>query len=268
MRQAARLALALALPVILAGAPACTASERDGAVLDDDDTAYGAGAMGSASEFQRWAPIMLAAGATPNPNGLVTVLGIRGRSLDGTLHDASARQVYDDTFVVLRPNGLAFALAGSTHPFQTRGVAGVPDVNGDGVRDVGRIRPGQYLAVGRGKDRPVGGLPAYDVVTFGERRGRVPGVRDTNQDGAWDAAEDEASSARADGLTGVLFHHGDRGAPAVVGCQVLSAADMTSFVKAVGGPAARFHYVLVSADAVPASSESPPPGTPRTPADG
>jgi hypothetical protein len=247
MRQAARLAFAFAVPVLLAGAPACTTSDRDAAVFDDDDTTSGEGAVGSASEFQRWAPIVLAAGATPNPNGLVTVLGVRGRSLDGTLHDASARQVYDDTFIVLRPNGVAFVLAGSTHPFQSAGVPGVPDVNGDGVPDVGRIRPGQYVAVGRGKDRLVGGLPAYDVVTFAARDGRLPGVRDTNHDGAWDAAEDAASGARSDGLTGVLFHHGDRGAPAVVGCQVLSAGDMATIVKAVGGPTARFHYVLVDA---------------------
>lgn len=77
---------------------------------------------------------------------------------------------------------------------------GVPDVDGDGAIDVGRIRTGQYLAVGRGNTRLVGGLAAYDVVTFSGRDGKL-GVRDTNHDGVFDAEESERSLSRSDGLT-------------------------------------------------------------------
>lgn len=224
--------------------PAC-AAERDEAA--DDEVLEGTGAVGSETDYRLYAPVVSAAGATPNPNGMVTVLGIRGRGTDGTRHDASARQVYDDTFVVLLPSGRGIVLPGSTHPFQATGVPGVPDVNGDGAADVGRIRPGEYLAVGRGSRQLVAGLPGWDVVTYRGREGRLPGVRDTNHDGVWDAVEDAASLARNDGLTAVLFHHGDRGAPAVVGCQVLPSESLKTLARAVGGAGARFHYVLVDA---------------------
>lgn len=242
--------LGLAVLAIALLAPACaapSAREDGGDVVDGDD------AVGNETDYTTWEPLVRAAGATPHPGGLVTVLGIRGRGLEGERHDATSKEAYDDTFVVLKPDHTAIILAGSTHPFQARGVSGVPDVDGDGALDVGRIRPGQYLAVGRGNTRLVGGLPAYDVVTFDGRDGRLPGVRDTNHDGVFDAEESERSLGRNDGLTAVLFHHGDKGAPAVVGCQVLSAASMKTLIRAVGGAATKFHYVLV--DAPPEESE-------------
>jgi hypothetical protein len=42
-----------------------------------------------------------------------------------------------------------------------------------------------------------------------------------------------------------LFHRGDGGAPAPIGCQVLDAQGIGRFVAAVGGAGARFEYVLV-----------------------
>ncbi len=232
--------------VALAG-PACAAPAEDDTAADIGESEGAATA--TEADYTTWAPLVSAAGAEVNPRGLVTVLGVRGRSLDGTRHVVRSVQAYDDTFVVLLPTKRAIVLAGSTHPFQSDGVDGVPDVDKNGTRDVGRIRPGEYYAIGRGQSRLVGGLPGYDVVTYAGRSGRLPGIRDTNQDGFYDDGEDEASRARNDGLTAVLFHHGDRGAPAVVGCQVLSAESMKTLIKAVGGPAASFHYVLVDAPA-------------------
>ena len=75
--------------------------------------------------------------------------------------------------------------------------------------------------------------------------GKLPGWRDTDHDGVLTAAERAASERRTDGLTDVLFHQGEGGAPAAVGCQVLPASSIGAFTKAVGGARARFRYVLV-----------------------
>lgn len=243
------LACGVALPI----ASGCAATDDPDASQDDGSaeaqTATPQAVTANEEDFATWSPLVTAAGAELNPRGMVTVLGIRGRSTDGTHHVVKSQQTYDDTFVVLLPTKRAFVLQGSTHPFQADGVDGVPDVDGDGVSDVGRIRTGQYVAVGRGSSRLVGGLPAYDVSTYPGRSGKLPGVRDTNHDGLYDETEDARSKARNDGLTAVLFHHGDRGAPAVVGCQVLPAPALKTLIGSVGGPAATFHYVLIDAPA-------------------
>lgn len=242
---------ARALPFVLALAvlaPACAdTSEREDGY--DTDSSEAASSLASREVYQRWAPVVTAAGATLHPHGFATVLGLRGRSVDGARHDAISRREYDDTFVVLLANRTGFVLTGSTHPFQADGVEGVPDVDGDGALDVGRIRTGQYLALGRGKNNLVAGMPGYDVVTFEGKSGRLPGVRDTNQDGVYADVEDAASAARKDGVTAVLFHHGDEGSPAAVGCQVLPTEALRNLVRAVGGAGATFHYVLVDAPA-------------------
>jgi hypothetical protein len=238
---------ALSRPLVLSFAllvPACasTGGDEDAHEVDTSETAA---SLATEAVYQEWAPVVRAAGAETNPGRLVTVLGVRGRSLDGARHAASSRKSYDDTFVVLLADGTGFVLSGSTHPFQSVGVSGVPDVDGDGAADVGRIRPGQYLAIGRGAQRPVAGLPGYDVVTHPAKNGRLPGVRDTNHDGTYDGHEDDASRNRGDGITAVLFHHGDEGSPAAVGCQVLPREALRTLVRAVGGASATFHYVLV-----------------------
>ena len=76
-------------------------------------------------------------------------------------------------------------------------------------------------------------------------QGKLPGWRDTNHDGILSDAERAKSEQRGDGLTDVLFHQGEGGAPAAVGCQVLPASAIRAFTAAVGGPRARFRYVLV-----------------------
>jgi len=103
------------------------------------------------------------------------------------------------------------------------------------------IRPGVYDVAGR--DRTIAGQPSYAVTKNGQ--GKLPGWRDTNHDGTLTDAERAASEHRSDGLTDVLFHQGEGGAPAAVGCQVLPASAIRAFVTAVGGPRARFRYVLV-----------------------
>ena len=205
-----------------------------------DDGAVDAPSALNSDDYEIYADLATGAGAAPSA-GSVTVLGLRGLSVDGSAHATKFVHAFDDTIVVLRADGTAERFAGSTHPFELDGAAGVPDTNGDQVPDVGMIRPGVYDVAGR--DRTIAGAASYAVTQHGQ--GKLPGWRDTNHDGVLSDAERAVSERRADGLTDVLFHQGEGGAPAAVGCQVLPASAIRAFTAAVGGPHARFRYVLV-----------------------
>lgn len=196
-------------------------------------------ALGS-DAYRVYADLATEGGAAPT-SGTVTVVGLRGLSIDGVAHATRYGHAFDDTFVVLRADGTVARFPGSTHPFELEGVPGVPDVNGDGAADVGMIRPGVYDVAGR--DRTIAGQPSYAVTQHGS--GKLPGWRDTDHDGVLGDDERAASEHRGDGLTDVLFHQGEGGAPAAVGCQVLPATSIRAFVTAIGGSRAHFRYVLV-----------------------
>ena len=219
--------------VLVAG---CAAGEES---LGDEGAAFG-----ESGDYARWAEVASAHGLQPNRNGEATVIGVRGQTLAGVSHPTRSTRAFDDFVVVLKADHTVMKLAMSTHPFETRGVPGVPDVDGDGAGDVGMIAPGRYRAIGRGPSRLVGGRPAYAVGTAAGS-GKLPGTRDTNHDGIFSDAEAEASEARGDVVTAVLFHHANGGAPPAVGCQVFADADITALVTAVGGAKASFDYVLV-----------------------
>jgi hypothetical protein len=172
------------------------------------------------------------------------VVGLRGVSRDGTRHDVRTLQKFDDVVAVVSP-GAVVEMAASTHPWFARSSA-APDVNGDGVGDVGMIRPGRYHAEPRPPARDLAGAPTFHVLNPAGTEG-LPGWRDTNHDGIYDDAEKRASEARGDTLTDVLFHQGGAGAPAPIGCQVLGAGDVRAFVAALGGRNTTFEYVLVDA---------------------
>lgn len=229
---------ALALAAMLAG---CAAPNDEPAGKIDESTA----AATETPLYTTWAKIARDRGVSLHREGRAAVVGVRGRSLDGSAHAISSKHAYDDMLVVLRRDGTAIELAASTHPFEKHGENGVPDVDEDGASDVGMIDPGVYVATGRGPERLVAGHAAFDVELASNGSGRLPGVRDTNHDGVFDEAERAASTSRRDGLTAVLFHHGDADAPPAVGCQVMADAAMRDFVRAVGGASATFDYVLV-----------------------
>jgi hypothetical protein len=170
-----------------------------------------------------------------------TVLGLRGLSPSGKHHSSTSAASYDETFVVIK-NGHASLYRGATHPGQTRSSMS-PDVNGDGVGDVGTIRPGNYVAKPNG---PHGGNSSFWVNTVGGS-GSLPGYRDTNHDGFYSSSEKSASERRNDKLTGVLFHQGNANAPSSVGCQTMSPSTFSAFLKTVGGGKATFRYTLVDA---------------------
>jgi len=236
--------LVAALLAVCAGCAAGSSAEE----VDGE----GAGAALSAAAtpdptFAQWAQIATLAGAPVNRHGEATVVGVRGMGRDGTTHATSAHHAFDDVVVVLKPDHTIVKISMSTHPFETGGVAGVPDVDGDGVEDVGMIRPGVYRAVGRGNARLVGGHSAFDVTTAAGS-GKLPGTRDTNHDGIFSDAEAAASDKRGDKVTSVLFHDANDGAPPAVGCQVFDAPGIVALIAAVGGPTSSFDYALVGSD--------------------
>jgi hypothetical protein len=227
----------LLLPLLLA--VGCASPTADG---DSGDSAESAPAALSSEAYRIYGDLAREGGSSPSL-GTVTVLGLRGLSSDGTVHDTRFGHAFDDTLVVLRADGSVERFPASTHPFELDGVPGVPDVDGDHVADVGMIRPGVYDVAGR--DRTIAGAASFAVTVHGSGAGKLPGWRDTDHDGLLTAEERAASEHRSDGLTDVLFHQGEGGAPAAVGCQVLPATAIRAFTAAVGGARARFRYVLV-----------------------
>ena len=214
------------------------------AVEDGSPTGQGEDALTALGPeaYRAYAALAIEGGLTPVA-GTITVLGLRGLAVDGANHATAFGHAFDDTIVVFRADGASvLRFAASTHPFELHGVAGVPDVNGDHVADVGMIRPGVYDVAGR--DRLIAGVASYAVTQGGS--GRLPGWRDVDHDGILTDAERSAAEQRHDGLTDILFHQGDGpAAPAAVGCQVLPGDAIRSFISAVGGAKAKFRYVLV-----------------------
>jgi hypothetical protein len=226
----------------LAGAGFALALSATGCAAEPgtDEVAADAPAALGADAYRIYADLAAEGGGAP-ARGTVTVLGLRGLSSSGDAHATKYARAFDDTLVVLRADGTVARFAASTHPFELAGVPGVPDADGDHVADVGMIRPGVYDVAGR--DRTIAGAASYAVTQHGS--GKLPGWRDTNHDGVLDDDERAASERRSDGLTDVLFHQGEGDAPPAVGCQVLPASAIRAFTTAVGGPRARFRYVLV-----------------------
>lgn len=218
-----RLAVALALAGCAAGG-------------DDPVTASAGGgkADGTGRTFDDYAAIVEASGATVNPGGQTTVVGLRGASI--------AAHVFDDTFAILTPDHRVLELAGSTHPWESSSTQS-PDVDGDGVGDVGTLRPGEYRVVPRSSAQNILGIATYHVTMAGSDR--VPGWRDTDHDGVISDAEREASEARGDTLGAILFHAEGPGGPSAIGCQVFSPDTQKQLVARIG--AHTFDYVLVDA---------------------
>ncbi|MCB9655440.1 MAG: peptidoglycan-binding protein [Deltaproteobacteria bacterium] len=184
------------------------------------------------SDWNTYAAIVRRAGGEVCPGGIPTVLGLR--------QNRRTTRRYDDQFIVLLPSGRVHRFAGATHPSQTRSDQ-APDVNGDGVGDVGIIRPGNYQARPNGTHARAA---SYRVSTIG-RSGLIPGWRDTNHDGTYDSSEVARSERRGDNMTGILFHQGNSSAPASIGCLTLAPSVYRSFLSAVGGPSAKFSFTLV-----------------------
>jgi hypothetical protein len=210
---------------------------------DDHPTgAVNAAASDDALDFDAYLALAARHNVQPRP-GHMLAIGLRGRDTGGNLHPTSVGHAFDDTLVLLTPDHRAIQLAVSTHPWETRG--DVPDVNGDHVGDVGMIRPGVYLATRRPDSRNIAGSPTFHI-TLPNGDERLPGDRNTDHDTTYSSAEHDASTARHDHLTAVLFHQAGAGAPPLVGCQGLEKEGI-GVVAQEGGDS--FDYLLVDANA-------------------
>ncbi len=211
--------------------------------------AVGRAAFTPTAEYQRekaWAE----AHGVRIPAGKVTVVAKRRGA------DARTTQ-YQDEIVVFQKNGAVARFAATTKPAQEprAGSALVPDVNGDGQKDLGMVRPGVYSAVGPWSF----GLPgdkraSFKVVQGG--RDSLPAWRDLDGDGRFSDAEKRTSEARGYRIGAVRIHYGfdpqgttiggDRYSGAwSVGCQNIAYGDLDRFVAAVGGRSASFTYAIV-----------------------
>lgn len=204
----------------------------------------------SASDYDKektWAE----AHGVPIPAGKVTVVAKRRGS------DARSEQ-YQDEMVVFRPDGTIARFVATTKPAQmpSPGSSVVPDVNGDGRKDLGIVRPGIYEA----KGNEWFGIDGYErrafrvLTTSGS--GALPAWRDTSGDGVFSAKEKQAAEQLGYKITGVLIHYGfaPNGTtlgqdtyvgPWSVGCQNVPYAELDRFIQAVGGASASFTYAIV-----------------------
>lgn len=216
----------------------------------------------------------------PNGQPLPTVVGLRGVDLQGRIHPTENRRSpergqeggYDDTLIVLQPDGTIRRMAFSSHPFQNNSRLS-PDVDRDGRGDVGTIRPGEYYARAgfshagdsawsvRRQTETVGpdGLPR---VAPGDDH--IPAWRDTDHDFKLSPAERTGSEGRlrnnstaqtdsqmGDYATSVLFHQIRPGVPtdSSIACQVMPQRTFQGFEEAVG-PRSDFNYQLIDVNGV------------------
>ena len=234
-------------------APAADVGDDDGkkpVTNDDDSPATTSTPAPEPSEWdteKAWAEargVVIEAGKT-------TVVGKRRGSL-------ARSSTYEDTIVVFRSNGTIVRFEATTKPAQMPNPSSstVPDVDKDGRKDLGIVRPGVYRAVGD----VTFGLPgqertAFKIVT-NEGEGGLPAWRDLSGDGVFSASERSLSEERGYTISGIYIHYGFDPSgttlgkstyvgPWSVGCQNIKYEELDSFVEAVGGPKASFTYAIV-----------------------
>jgi len=210
----------------------------------------GAAPAEPASEWETEKAWAEARGVVIEPNATTVVAKRRGKLA------RSSR--YEDTVVVFRPDRKVVRFVATTKPAQmpNESISSVPDVDGDGRKDLGMVRPGVYRAIG---DVTFGvpGHPrtAFKLVTE-DGDGALPAWRDLDGDGVFSPRERAVSEQRGYTITGVYIHYGfepegrvigdrKRSGPWTVGCQNVRYDELDAFVEAVGGPKASFRYAIV-----------------------
>jgi hypothetical protein len=172
---------------------------------------------GSVSPLNHWGHLAGKLGASPALERPF-LIGLRGVFLWGTeTHDTRHTQAYDDAFVLLTSAGAPRVFKGSTHAYQLHSKLS-PDVNGDGVGDVGTIDPGRYLLTYGTTD--AAGCPTF-VLKLPNGSGVIPCTRDTDHDGRPEADRHYTATA-------ILMHSGFDAPPGAehrssIGCQTCSA---------------------------------------------
>ncbi|MBX3209495.1 MAG: hypothetical protein KF764_30960 [Labilithrix sp.] len=172
--------------------------------------------------------------------------------------DVARSTTYADSLVVFRSSGTIVRFVGTTKPAQMPNPASsvVPDVDGDGRKDLGIVRPGVYRALGD----VTFGIPGHERAAFKivteDGDGGLPAWRDLSGDGDFSAAERALSAERGYRISGIYIHYGFAPAgttiggstyvgPWSVGCQNVLYDELDSFVEAVGGATASFRFAIV-----------------------
>lgn len=230
------------LPIVLASADS-DAKPRVTAA------AVGRTAFAPTAEYQREKAWAQAHGVTITPGKVTVVAKRRGA-------DARTTQ-YQDEMVVFQKNGQIARFTATTKPAQEprAGSALVPDVDGNGQKDLGMVRPGVYQASGPWSFGLPGDKRSSFRVTQGGRDS-TPAWRDLDGDGRFSDSEKRTSEARGYRIGAVRIHYGfDPGGTDIdgqrysgawsVGCQNIPYGDLDRFVAAVGGRSASFTYAIV-----------------------
>jgi peptidoglycan hydrolase-like protein with peptidoglycan-binding domain len=213
--------------------PAPNGTTTDGARGGNTPVTLAPAGASQQEKFNHYRNIVLQnGGQDPLTSNKPVVLGVRGIDRNGNAHETKNARAFDDTFVVLNKNGSVTELRGSTHAGQATSSL---------VSAVGMIRSGNFdvmpNGVRAGKDQ---GLPSWVVTKNGS--GSLPGIRDRNHDGRFQAGE----IANRDALTEVLFHPGSADSPHSIGCQTLPPDEYRRFLRAIGTQG--FNYSLVDAN--------------------
>lgn len=170
-------------------------------------------------------------------------------------HENIASPGYNDTGILLYRGGQQLFPMSSV-PYQTNSRES-PDVNGDGVGDVGCIKPGRYVLT----DKGIQPYPVF-VLTNPDGTDKIPCARDLRHDGKLDHEGPPIYTA-----TAVLMHTGIDGAQLVppsqhtssIACQCSSLKWLQLLrerAQATGGGV--IDYVLVNAlDLITIASLSP-----------
>jgi len=154
------------------------------------------------------------------------LIGIRGvLPFAPESHPSRSRAAYDDCFVLIPPQKRQVLFAGSTHAYQLFSKLS-PDVNHDGVGDVGTIDPGDYLLTWRMRDKV--GCPVFEL-TMPDGGKNIPCSRDLDHDGTPNAGPFTANA--------VLFHTGYDAPPGAdhsssISCQTTSLPNLLAMEAA------------------------------------
>lgn len=124
------------------------------------------------------------------------------------------------------------------------------DVNGDGVRDLGRLREGTVEMLATTHPRPGGGRDDFSLRPTPEAVAANPlGVqRDTNADGRFD--HNDPSGLQPLNNT-FKIHRGSQGNTDSAGCQTIRGAEYDDFVAAVRGNPGQTRWQYVLTETVP-----------------
>lgn len=122
------------------------------------------------------------------------------------------------------------------------------DVDGDGIRDLGRLREGtmEMKRTTHGTDNHTAFRPTETAVTNGA--GQVQ--RDTNADGRFDGTDVNGIQDLNDTFK---IHRGSRGATDSAGCQTIHPDDYSTFMAAAQGKADQRSWQYVLTETQPAS---------------